>query len=254
MKSLLRLSSILDSSGHYILSDKLFRIAQKVLSPEEFMKNDNVPERRLSDQELKNQVYDTVRTLNRNRFKNRKDINVYESNSPESFVNNLFDYGQKYNFENLALAFENYANNGATFNGVKLNRVPELVELFNRIFSSGEMLTRDIVKNELISLMKEKSASENSNILSSNSASNFVDNLFEFGYKNNLSSLTDSFDDYADAGAIFDGVSIKQHPALRLLYEVVKRKNKMISKDELKNDLSRLLSGDRNILMENPSK
>jgi hypothetical protein len=79
--------------------------------------------------------------------------------------------------------------------------------------------------------------------LYSNNGYNFAKNLFEFGKKNNLTSLADAFDMYADAGALYDNQSIKMNPILKELYTKVINYNGNITEQQLGSELDKMMQG-----------
>jgi hypothetical protein len=90
---------------------------------------------------------------------------------------------------------------------------------------------------------KEKAIRGYGDIFNSNDPMSFIENLFLFAVKNkSTNSLTDSFDDYADADATYNGVSIKYVPALVELYKIVRSNARMFSKTELAGILKDLLA------------
>ena len=90
---------------------------------------------------------------------------------------------------------------------------------------------------------KEQANKEYGDILNSNNPVSFIENLFRFAVMNkSTNSLTDSFDDYADADATYNGTSIKYVPALVELYKIVRSNARMFSKTELAGILKDLLS------------
>ena len=90
---------------------------------------------------------------------------------------------------------------------------------------------------------KEKAYRGYGDIFNSNDPMSFIENLFLFAVKNkSTNSLTDSFDDYADADDTFEGVSIKYVPALVELYKIVRSNARMFSKTELAGILKDLLA------------
>lgn len=90
---------------------------------------------------------------------------------------------------------------------------------------------------------KEQANKEYGDILNSNNPVSFIENLFRFAVMNkSTNSLTDSFDDYADADATYNGTSIKYVPALVELYKIVRSNARMFSKTELAGILKDLLA------------
>lgn len=149
MKDLLRIASLLDSSGNYKLSDKLFKIAQY------------------------------------------SDL-VFRQPGVNNFSNQMF------------------LQPGAEY----LRPAPNI--------TNADGL------NKLDSLY-------------SNNGYNFAKNLFEFGKKNNLTSLADAFDMYADAGALYDNQSIKMNPILKELYTKVINHNGNITEQQLGSELDNMM-------------
>ena len=79
--------------------------------------------------------------------------------------------------------------------------------------------------------------------LISNNGHEFVKKLFEFGKKNNLTSLADAFDMYADAGALYGNQSIKLNPILKELYQKVINYNGNITEQQLNSELDKMMLG-----------
>lgn len=77
--------------------------------------------------------------------------------------------------------------------------------------------------------------------LYSNNGYNFAKNLFEFGKKNNLTSLADAFVMYADAGALYDNQSIKLNPILKELYQKVINHDGNITEQQLGSELDKMM-------------
>jgi hypothetical protein len=79
-------------------------------------------------------------------------------------------------------------------------------------------------------------------LLKSNNSQSFVNNLYQFMKFQNTNDLLSSFDDYADAGATFNGQSIKNIPAMQQLYKTIKQTPRMIYQKEMENYLNSLLN------------
>ena len=116
MKDLLRIASLLDNSGQYKLSDKLFKIAQEKPSQKAT----------ISD------IYDTL-----------------NSNTVQEFANNLKKFATIYNFIDLKTAMDQYANAGASYNGNLINRDPILKELYMRVRNTQRIIQKDELVNEI---------------------------------------------------------------------------------------------------------
>lgn len=77
---------------------------------------------------------------------------LIQSNNPQSFAINFMEYARVNKFPNLQAAFDDYANNGATYNGQNVNTVPELVELYKRISKTPSAITRQMLAEELYNI------------------------------------------------------------------------------------------------------
>lgn len=82
----------------------------------------------------------------------------------------------------------------------------------------------------------------NPSLLDSNDAQSFVNALFQFGKSNGLTNLTQTFDAYADAGASYNGESIKNNEALKSLYMMIRQTPKMFTPKEIVDNLKSFLS------------
>ena len=81
-------------------------------------------------------------------------------------------------------------------------------------------------------------------VISSNNPQNFATSLWEFARKNNTSSsLVNSFDAFADAGAMYKGQSIKNVPELIELYKIIKNSPRMFSLTEISEMLENMEAG-----------
>jgi hypothetical protein len=91
----------------------------------------------------------------------------------------------------------------------------------------------------------------NSQILNSSNPNEFTQKLFEFGRMNNMFNLTQAFDEYANAGAKFNGQYINTNPMLKELYLRVKDTNEMITPDMFKETLDYLSSSKNDTYLRN---
>lgn len=193
MKHLLKIATILDESGHYKLSDKLYKIAETYVPPVEFY--DMVDKRHYNDFKASgSKNYDEMMS---SRYKNMpknlsntaimdsdqyygnsnslKDITKLRnmivptnfrnqlkrfhagdtemnSSNPTSFANSLWEFARKNKMSNsLTDAFDAYADSGATYNGQKINSIPQLKELYMYIKSKP----RSFSETEVAELLKE---------------------------------------------------------------------------------------------------
>ena len=60
------------------------------------------------------------------------------------------------NFPNLQVAFDNYSNDGATYNGQNIQTIPELQELYSRISRTSDIITPEMIENELRSIINQR--------------------------------------------------------------------------------------------------
>ena len=73
----------------------------------------------------------------------------------------------------------------------------------------------------------------------SDNGTDFAKNLIDFMYSQGHKNLKKAFDDYADAGATFNGMSIKDVPALNYVYRLVSSSNNYITESQLGNAVTR---------------
>jgi hypothetical protein len=159
MKELLKIASVLDLSGHYNLSDKLFRIAQNynqmprdlsgttVMDGSQYYDNPHTPKDILK---LRNML---VPTNFRNQLK-RYHSGDTEANSsnPTSFANSLWEFARINKMNNsLTNAFDAYADSGATYNGQSIKNIPQLKELYMYIRNNP----RNFSETEVAELLKQ---------------------------------------------------------------------------------------------------
>ncbi len=71
-------------------------------------------------------------------------------------------------------------------------------------------------------------------MISSSNPQNFATSLWEYARRNNSgNSLVNSFDAFADAGAMYKGKSIKDVPELKELYKIIRNSPRMFSMTEI---------------------
>jgi hypothetical protein len=185
MRDLLKIASLLDQSGNYNLSDKLYKIAETYVPPVEYysgvdakkynqfggskanymrQNNFNPEQTHIMDGsqyydnpytpkdilKLRNQL---IPTNFRNQLKriNSGDTEISSSN-PTSFANNLWEFARKNNIGNsLTNAFDAYADSGATYNGQSIKNIPQLRDLYMYIKNNPIELN----ETEIAELIKE---------------------------------------------------------------------------------------------------
>lgn len=147
MNTIIKLAQKLDILGHYKLADK---VAQ-VMDISQYANNPYTPKgvmdirKMLVPSDLIGEVYQT-----------QKGDTLIKTNDPKSFSIGLMEYARINNFPNLKAAFDDYANNGATFRGQSVRDVPELRELYLRISRTTTPLTKQMVEQELRNIITEK--------------------------------------------------------------------------------------------------
>lgn len=156
MEKLLRVAEVLDKSGHYSLSDKLFKISQNmpkdlsgtmVMDGSQYLNNPYTPK------EIMNIRKQLVPTNFRNQLKRFQDSDIeMNSSDPTSFATSLFEFARKNNLNgSLVKAFDTYADAGATYNGQRIKNIPQLKELYMYIRNNNRMFR----KTELAELLTE---------------------------------------------------------------------------------------------------
>lgn len=162
MEKLLKIASLLDNLGSYVLSDKLYKISQsnmpddlsntKVMDASQYYDNPYTPKDilKLRNQLLPTNFRDEIRRL-------ELGNGLLESSNPSTFVMNLFEFARKNKLsKSLADAFDIYSNSGATYNGQNINNVPELVELYKKVIDTPSIITRQMLEDELRNIYRSK--------------------------------------------------------------------------------------------------
>lgn len=268
MERLLHIARVLDEFEQFHLSDKLFKVAQS--SPRQIADSNvsyplyptnprNIDElrKKLVPTDFRGQVYQVS-----------KGDNILNTSDIKSFAVGLMEYARINKFPNLTSAFDAYANAGARFRGKILSSVPELRELYTRISKTTSAISRQMVEQELSNIFinpqintgsanvpqnntgvsavgnvpqnNTSNSSQNTSrknvSLSSSDPKSFANNLLNFmesgSYKRD-GNLAMAFNDYADAGATYGGVSIKQIPALKKAYDFIAGSYKFFNEYEI---------------------
>jgi hypothetical protein len=270
MRNILEIASMLDNSGQYSLSDKLFRIAQS--TPAQFADANRpyarYPTNPADMKALKNQI---VRTDFRGDvYQAQRGDTRYNTSDIRSFAAGLMNHAISKRFPNMKDAFDDYANKGAIFKGQKVQNVPQLVELYERISNYSGDITSAMLEDELRNIFtnpqnpntpntnQENPVPYNANVpnnnlgtfneqsnsntnkvpsyaaINSTDPKSFVNNLLTFMESRGADkNLTKAFNDYADAGATYNGVSIKNNPALFKVYKQIASSNNFIGQIQL---------------------
>ena len=267
MNKLLKIASILDKSGHYELSDKLYKIA-KTYNPnisasdlanevrgiitidpgkpgsyqkamEKLRQNPNL---KVVTEWNKDPLVDMRRQYlsNPGTTKNTSksglyvppveyyqgvDADKYNEFGNFQFKNRNIPQPNRYNFDGNTKVMDGsmYYNNPYT--------PKDVLELRNKLIPTN---FRDEIKRY----------ESKDSVISSNNPQNFATSLWEFARRNNTSSsLVNSFDAFADAGAMYKGQSIKNIPELQELYKIIRNTPRIFSKTEVSEMLEDIEAG-----------
>ena len=117
-----------------------------------------------------------------------------------------------------------------------------LIDLFdNEHFESERQFKVD---NTLYGENELKRYESGDVMISSSNPQNFATSLWEYARRNNTSSsLVNSFDAFADAGAMYKGQSIKDIPELQELYKIIRNSPRMFSMTEVSEMLEDIEAG-----------
>jgi hypothetical protein len=272
MRNILKIASLLDFSGQYNLSDKLFKIAQS--TPAQIADANRpyarYPTNPANINELRNQI---VRTDFRGDvYQADRGDTRYNTSDIRSFAAGLMNHAISKRLPNMKDAFDDYANTGAIFRGQKVQNVPQLVELYKRISNFTGDITRPMLEEELrnifanpqnpnpqspnqvtpmstmpsniVGIVNEQSSNPTNTVkqnvsFNSNDPKSFANNLLSFMESRGADkNLAKAFNDYADAGATYDGVSIKNNPALIKVYKQIASSNNFIGQIQLESAVS----------------
>lgn len=290
MKDLLRLASILDCSGHFSLSDKLFRVAQNFnqgngFSPtpaqmQYFSRLQNAytflnRQATILAQAEKQGRIDPAISVENMLVNNQQRQQILQQMSQIPGINEMPGHQQLLSatIEEQNILVERRAlissgNNNQGYNQTN-NQNQEYNQGYNqnsnpanmpqdlsgtRVMDGSQYLNNPYTPKGVMDIRRllvptnfrnELSRYESGdNLLNSSNPTSFATSLFEFARRNRLnSSLVKAFDAYADAGATYNGQSIKNIPQLKNLYMYVRNNNKMFSQTEIAQLLSQAFTG-----------
>lgn len=296
-KDLLRVAEILDKSGHYELSDKLFKVSQymnqQYMNPE-YMQQSLYRMRQVNNvtRELTNQLKSLSDARKSGQISNEEYVqrslenldmmeqNTYEVaevyNQPVSqeslqaiydhkqFLNNLSNQNNQGNYNQGNQAYNQGQNNQGYSSNQGYNQGYGNNQGYNQNYNqgygasnmpqnlSGTMVmdgsqylnnpytpkgVMDIRKQLVPTNFRDEIARSQAgdNLVNSSDPNSFATSLFEFARRNNLNNggLVKAFDAYADAGATYNGQSIKNIPQLRNLYMYIRNNNRMFTQTEI---------------------
>ena len=248
MKDLLRIASLLDNYEQFRLSDKLFKIDQEQ-----------------SNTSTSQEQQQTTVSL--------------DSNSPESFIANLKEFGKQKNLKTIKDAMDKYADADAKYNGqlirenpllkmyykqfgyIDFNNEPEFLVDNLQLLSNNAAVWANKTKNNdpeakqfgninsNAQFQADQGTYQRFQLMNSDTPENFVKSLFLFAKQNQINNLVEAFDAYANAGASYNGNLINRNPILKELYMRVRNTPRMIPEDELVNEI-KLLSNPQRTMTE----
>ena len=165
MKKLFLIAEELDNLGHFSLSDKMFRVveSQVEMDASQYYDNPYTPKEilKLRNKLLPTNFRDEIRRYEGKEKAYSRYENILNSNSPMSFIENLFLFAVKNKSTNsLTNSFDAYADANASYNGVSIKYVPALVELYKIIKSNARMFYKTELSGILKDLLAEKYSSE----------------------------------------------------------------------------------------------
>jgi hypothetical protein len=88
-------------------------------------------------------------------YQTKKGDTLIKTSDPKSFSIGLMEYARINKFPNLQLAFDDYANNGATYRGQLISQVPELKELYLRISKNPGSISKQMIEQEIRNIVAE---------------------------------------------------------------------------------------------------
>jgi hypothetical protein len=213
MKDLLKIASLLDESGHYKLSDKLYKIAQfGILAPP----NPNKRKKLIDIKPPETKDPRSYMNTSNNYVPPVEYYSGVDANKYKEFGGYVADYLRQNNFnpeQTYTMDSDQYYGNS--------NSLKDITKLRNMIVPTN-------FRNQL----KRFHAGDTE--MNSSNPTSFANSLWEFARKNKMSnSLTDAFDAYADSGATYNGQKINSIPQLKELYMYIKSKPRSFSETEV---------------------
>lgn len=282
-RDLLRVAEILDKSGHYELSDKLFKVSQYMnqmyMSPEYMQQSlnrmrqvNNVTReltnqlKSLSDARKSGQISDEEYVQRSLENLDMMEQNTYEVaevyNQPvnqeslqaiydhKQFLNNLSNQNnQGYNQGQNNQGYSNNQGYNQGYNqnynqGYGASNMPQNLS-GTMVMDGSQYLNNPYTPKGVMDIRKQllptnfrgeiARSQAGDNLVNSSDPNSFATSLFEFARRNNLNNggLVKAFDAYADAGATYNGQSIKNIPQLRNLYMYIRNNNRMFTQTEI---------------------
>jgi hypothetical protein len=207
MKDFLRIASLLDNSGQYKLSDKLFKIAQTAPVNKPII-DENFYQLPMS-------------------FKLRKQQEL--NFALQQFLAKQRNLQER--FQSGQISREQYAEE-LRANGIELESLKSQGKIIDDYIRDYNQNPQKYMGNE----------QQNVN-LSSNSPQEFADNLLTFAEQNNLTNnLMQAFDFYVRSGAMYGNNPLSSDPRLQKLYQVISQTNRFITEDEIAITLQNIIN------------
>ena len=231
MKDLLRIASLLDNSGQFRLSDKLFKIAQSAQF--EYKLNSDNPnnffENLVGYQNSKN-LKNFTQSMNSYAAENATYKGILIKDIP-AFQQYYLDLQNNYPSD-LSQLIEDFEKDPSKRPQKKLENLPGQ----NTPYKYSAQTEADKFQDKRYFL------------INTTDPATFAKSLFQYGSMYGINNLTQAFDAYADAGASYQGNLIKNVPVLRELYMRVRNTKKMIQQEELAKELAMLTTPQRTTL------
>jgi len=231
MRNILKIASLLDYSGQYHLSDKLFKIAQQDHfdytldsdTPEKFFMN-------LTGYQNTKRLNNYVQSMNSYAAENATYKGVPIRDIP-AFQQYFHDLRDGYD-SNLSDIIEEFASDP--------NKKPK--SIFERV---ENLPGQNTPYKSSAQAEADKFQDKRYFLINTTDPATFAKSLFEFGSMYRINNLTQAFGAYADAGASYQGNLIKNVPVLRELYMRVRNTPKAITQQELVQELTMLTTPQR---------
>jgi hypothetical protein len=211
MKDLLRIASLLDNSGQFHLSDKLFKIAQTAPTNKPII-DENFYQLPMSFKLRKQQELNFA----------LQQFNAKQRNLQERF-------------QSRQITPEVYGD-GLRANGIELQSFKPQIDIIDNYI-------RDYNQNpEKYMQIEQQNEQQNENLISY-SPEDFAKKLIDFREEYNITNLGQAFDMYARSGAMYGNNPISRDPRLQKLYQKILQTPRFIHEYEIVSELNNIISG-----------
>ena len=211
MKDLLYIASLLDDSGQFYLSDKLFKIAQTAPTNKPII-DENFYQLPMSFKLRKQQELNFA----------LQQFNAKQRNLQERF-------------QSRQITPKEYGD-GLRANGIELQSFKPQIDIIDNYI-------RDYNQNpEKYMQIEQQNQQQNENLISY-SPEDFAKKLIDFREEYNITNLGQAFDMYARSGAMYGNNPISRDPRLQKLYQKILQTPRFISEYEIVSELNNIISG-----------